>query len=187
VEEEVNILGVPYWEVLEVRNAIDVIHVTKILCVNMLCHLCVYGKTKDTIEARRDLKRMKQRDDLHLEKRGRGNYLAPTSYTLSKEEKQMMIDCLNSTKVPPGYSSNIYRIINYKYKIFTNLKPHDRHMLMTQLSPVALRGILPENVRLAIVKLCAFLKMETDWIRMESDSDNTFYHNFTRIRIWILF
>ena len=28
---------------------------------------------------------------------------------------------------------------------------------MTQLLPVALRGILPENVRLAIVKLCAFL------------------------------
>jgi hypothetical protein len=28
---------------------------------------------------------------------------------------------------------------------------------MTQLLPVALRGILPENVRLAIVKVCAFL------------------------------
>ena len=28
---------------------------------------------------------------------------------------------------------------------------------MTQLLPVVLRGILPENVRLAIVKLCAFL------------------------------
>ena len=30
-------------------------------------------------------------------------------------------------------------------------------MLMTQLLPVALRGILPPNVRLATVKLCAFL------------------------------
>jgi hypothetical protein len=30
-------------------------------------------------------------------------------------------------------------------------------MIMTQLLPVALRGLLPENVRLAIVKLCAFL------------------------------
>ena len=28
---------------------------------------------------------------------------------------------------------------------------------MTQLLPVALRGLLPDNVRLAIVKLCAFL------------------------------
>ena len=30
-------------------------------------------------------------------------------------------------------------------------------MLMTQLLPVALRGVLPENVRLSLVKLCAFL------------------------------
>ena len=32
-----------------------------------------------------------------------------------------------------------------------------RSVLMTQLLPVALRGILPKNVRLPIVKLCAFL------------------------------
>jgi hypothetical protein len=30
-------------------------------------------------------------------------------------------------------------------------------VLLTQLLLVALRGILPENVRLTIVKLCAFL------------------------------
>ena len=40
---------------------------------------------------------------------------------------------------------------------FQNLKSHDCHVLMTQLLPVALRGLLPENVRLPIVKLCAFL------------------------------
>ena len=42
-------------------------------------------------------------------------------------------------------------------KKFQNLKSHDCHVIMTQLLPVALRGLLPENVRLAIVKLCAFL------------------------------
>src|SRR3954466_8846786 len=42
-------------------------------------------------------------------------------------------------------------------KKFQNLKFHDCHVIMTQLLPVALRGLLPENVRLAIVKLCAFL------------------------------
>jgi hypothetical protein len=47
--------------------------------------------------------------------------------------------------------------INMKEKKFTNLKSHDCHIMMTQLLPVALRGILPENVRLAIVKLCPFL------------------------------
>jgi hypothetical protein len=42
-------------------------------------------------------------------------------------------------------------------KKFQNLKSHDCHVIMTQLLLVALRGILPENVRVAIVKLCAFL------------------------------
>ncbi|XP_071683720.1 uncharacterized protein [Lolium perenne] len=44
----------PYWKVLEVRSSIDVMHVTKNLCVNLLGFLGVYGKTKDTPEARED-------------------------------------------------------------------------------------------------------------------------------------
>jgi hypothetical protein len=42
-------------------------------------------------------------------------------------------------------------------KKIQNLKSHDYHVLMTQLLPVTMRGILPENVRVPIVKLCAFL------------------------------
>ena len=49
-----------YWEVLKVRNAIDVMHLTKNLCVNLLDFLGTYGQAKDTLEARRDLKEMKQ-------------------------------------------------------------------------------------------------------------------------------
>ena len=58
---------------------------------------------------------------------------------------------------PSGYSSNIKGIINMAEKKFQNLKFHDCHVLMTQLLPVALRGLLPENVRVSIVQLCAFL------------------------------
>jgi hypothetical protein len=60
-------------------------------------------------------------------------------------------------KVPSGYSSNIQGRINMKEKKLTNLESHDCHILITQLLADPLRGILPENVRLAIVKLCAFL------------------------------
>jgi hypothetical protein len=79
-------------------------------------------------------------------------------YALTKEEKITFFECLNNIKVPPSFSSNIKRIINMAEKKFQNLKSHDCYMIMTQLIPVALRGLLPENVRLAIVKLCAFLK-----------------------------
>ena len=68
-----------------------------------------------------------------------------------------MFECLNSIKVPLGYSSNIKRLPNMKEKKFAHAKSHDCHVLMTQLLPVALRGILPPNVRATIIKLCAFL------------------------------
>ena len=68
-----------------------------------------------------------------------------------------MFDYLNSIKVPSGYSSNIKSLLNLKEKKFAHVKSHDCHVLMTQLIPVALRGILPANVRATIIKLCAFL------------------------------
>nr|ABA97282.1 transposon protein, putative, CACTA, En/Spm sub-class [Oryza sativa Japonica Group] len=148
----------PYWEFLDVRHAIDVMHLTKNLCVNLLGFLGVYGKSKDTLEARNDLKHMEQRGDLHPEPKEKGShYLSPASYTLSKAEKESMFECLESIKVPFGYSTNIKRIISTKEKKFTNLKSHDCHVLMTQLLPVVIRGILPDNVRATITKLCAFM------------------------------
>ena len=43
-----------YLKFLEVRSSIDVMHVTKNICVNLLGFLRVYGKTRDTPEARED-------------------------------------------------------------------------------------------------------------------------------------
>jgi hypothetical protein len=57
-----------------------------------------------------------------------------------------MFKCLNSIKIPSGFSSNVKGIINVAEKKFLNLKFYDCHMLMMQLLSVALRGILPPNV-----------------------------------------
>ena len=141
----------PYWKVLEVRSSIDVMHVTKNLCVNLLGFLGVYGKTKDTPEAREDQQRMKDPNNKHTDK-GR-HYLS--SYALTKAEKEIFFECLSSIKVPSGFSSNIKGIVNMKEKKFQNLKSHDCHVLMTQYLPVALRGILPENVRASNRSLAA--------------------------------
>jgi hypothetical protein len=107
----------PYWEILEVRNAIDVMHLTKNLCLNVLGFLGRYKNSKDTLEARRDLKNIHRNEapPIEVDEEEADNeeveeeqdYLGPTSYTLSKEEKDIMFDCLNSMKVPSVYSSNI--------------------------------------------------------------------------------
>jgi hypothetical protein len=130
-----------YWEILEVRNAIDVMHLTKNLCLNVLGFLGCYNNSKDTLEARRELKNIhrneaplievdeEEADHEEIEEEEQ-DYLGPASYTLSKEGKDIMFDCLNSMKVPSSYSSNIKGIINMKDKKSTNLKAHDCHILM---------------------------------------------------------
>ena len=51
---------------------------------------------------------MKDRENLYPEKVDDGRqYLSPASYTLSKEEKESMFECLNSIKVPSSFSSNV--------------------------------------------------------------------------------
>ena len=50
----------PYCKDLEVRHSIDVMHLTKNLCVNLLGFMGVFGKPKDTLEAQEVLKRMKE-------------------------------------------------------------------------------------------------------------------------------
>jgi hypothetical protein len=84
-------------------------------------------------------------------------FQGPASYALTKEEKEICFEALFSIKVPSGFSSNIKGIINMAEKKLQNLKSHDCHVLTTQLLPIALRGILSKNVRLPIVKVCAFL------------------------------
>jgi hypothetical protein len=42
------IWDLPYWKVLEVQNAIDMMHLMKNLYMNMLVFLGTYGKIKDT-------------------------------------------------------------------------------------------------------------------------------------------
>ena len=60
---------------------------------------------------------------------------------LPKKRRKSFFECLRSIKVPYGYSSNVKGIINMAEKKFENLKSHDCHVIMTQLLPVALRGL----------------------------------------------
>ena len=146
----------------------------------------VYGKSKDTLEARQDLQCMKEWENLHPEKVDDGcHYLSPASYTLSKEEKESMFECLSSIKVPSCFSSNVKGIINVAKNKFLNLKSHDCHMLMTQLLPFALRGILPPNVRLATVKLCIPQRNFSEGNQSSGTSYSTEWCGSMSCQLWV--
>ena len=80
--------------------------------------------------------------------------LAP--YTLSKKEKKMFCETLQSVKVPDGYCSNFRNIVSMDDCRLHGLKSHDCHTLMQQLLPLAIRNCLPQNVRSVIIRLCLF-------------------------------
>jgi hypothetical protein len=66
------------------------------------------GKTKDIIKVRKYMAEMGIRSELaHVEKDGSHIFLPPACYTLSKEEKLSLLECLKSIKILTGYSSNI--------------------------------------------------------------------------------
>ena len=102
----------PYLKFLEVRSSIDVMHMTKNLCVNLLCFLGVYGKSKDIPEAREDQQRLKDPNNKHTDTER--HYLR--SYALTKAEKEIFFEVLYDIKVSRGFSSNINWIINMAEK-----------------------------------------------------------------------
>ena len=79
-----------YWKHLLVRHQLDVMHIEKNVCKNIygtLIHQS--GKTKEEINARKDLEHLEIRGKLVPEETNKNNkVLPPAPYTLSKKEKK---------------------------------------------------------------------------------------------------
>ena len=69
---------------------------------------------------------------------------------------EFFFHCLRNVKVSQGYSSNIKSLVSVTDIKLVGLKSHDCHVLIQQLLSVAIRGILPDKVRVAITRLCFF-------------------------------
>ncbi|GJY14805.1 hypothetical protein Tco_0385227 [Tanacetum coccineum] len=121
----------PYWEHLQVRHSLDVMHIEKNVSESLIGLLLnIKGKTKDGINARKDMVEMGIR------------------YELAPQEI-----------VPSGYSANIKKLVSMKDLKLIGMKSHDCHVLITQMIPIAILGILPPRVRHTITKLCLFFNM----------------------------
>ena len=131
-------------------------HIEKNVCESIIGTILHSGKSKDGVNARKDLQDMQIRKDLHLELRGNRTYLPPAPWTFSRSEKKKFCKRLYDFKGPDGYCSNIGKCISLEECKIIGLKSHDYHVLMQQLLPVALRGLLPKGPRNAILRLCAF-------------------------------
>jgi hypothetical protein len=118
------------------------------------CLKTISGK-KDTVKVRRDLRRRNIRKHLWLTAHlGRGGKIVKlhASYVLTPEEFEVFAQTIESLKMPTGYSSTLGKHIQGKK--FGSLKSHDYHVLMQQILPLALRGLLIAGARMAVMRMC---------------------------------
>ena len=94
--------------------------------------------------------------ELQPQPHGKRTYLPPACHVLSKSEKISFCKCLGGVKVSQGYSSNIKSLVSMEDLKLMGLKSHDCHVLMQDLLPMAIHGILPKNVRQVITHVCLF-------------------------------
>ncbi|XP_062010312.1 uncharacterized protein LOC133726719 [Rosa rugosa] len=147
----------PYWKELYVRHCLDVMHIEKNVCESIIGTLLnIPGKTKDGVAAREDLISCGVRAGLAPKPGKRKAYLPPAPYTLSKDEKLSVCDCLAEARFAKGCCSNFKNLVSMQDLKLLGLKSHDCHMLMQQLFPVAIRAVLPNHVRYAITRFCLF-------------------------------
>jgi hypothetical protein len=73
-------------------------------------------------------------------------------YVLSDREFEVFASTLESVKMPSGYASNFGKLI--RSKKYGALKSHDYHVLIQNLLPLAIRGLLQPTVRAAVIRMC---------------------------------
>ena len=67
-----------------------------------------------------------------------------------------LINYLLGIKLPYGFAVKINRYLDSAKQRFSGMKSHDCHVLMTQLLPVAKRGIMDDHIRETLFGRCNF-------------------------------
>lgn len=148
-----------YWRYNSVQHCIDFMHIEKNVAESLIGTLLnTPGKTKDGLNARKDLMRLMIKPELQGKRSGNDIVLPAASYTLTKIEKDMFCETLHNIRAPQGYCSNFSSLVSLKDRKLLGLKSHDYHMLMQQFLPIAIRNIMPEPTRNAIIRFCFFFK-----------------------------
>ncbi|KAM6554842.1 hypothetical protein CsatB_015604 [Cannabis sativa] len=116
-----------YWSTNILKHNIDVMHVEKNVCDSLLGTILDNDKSKDTTNARHDLKKMGIRESLWIYEDGNGRLMKPQApYVLTHE-------------------SNII-----------GLKSHDCHVIMQRVLAVGVRKFLPRDTATTITQLSFF-------------------------------
>lgn len=148
-----------YWAKLKLRHNLDVMHIEKNICENLIGTIMnLEGKRKDTLNARIDLKDLNIKEELQLRKEGDSYVMPRARYTLSKEQVVAFCQFLRELKFPDGFASNISRCTSADGTKVQGLKTHDCHILLQRILPAGMRGFLDSDIYQAIAELGKFFR-----------------------------
>ena len=132
-------------------------HIEKNVCDNVLFTvLDDKSKTKDNLQACKDLLVMGIREKLHPYPNS--SKFSPSCFRMRNPEKDIFLKVLKSVAFPDSYSSNISRCVDLKKWKISGLKSHDSHILMEHLLPIAFRRSLPKEVTSVLIELCNYFR-----------------------------
>ncbi|KAL0434906.1 UNVERIFIED_CONTAM: hypothetical protein Sradi_0198500 [Sesamum radiatum] len=127
--------------------------------IEVLQKLELNGKTKDNLNARRELAKLGVRKPLHAFKRPSVTWcLSPRPCNMALHEKDVFCKVLKSIRAPDGYTSNISKCVQVEKRTIWGLKSHDNHVLMQNLLPIVVRKALPKHVFDVLIELSTFLR-----------------------------
>lgn len=109
----------------------------------------------DTVNVRKDMAEAGVMQNLHLQEQdGSGGYQKPPApYVLSEEDKVKLLEAIRSCRTPTNHCSNFKKLVNMEKKTLQFMKSHDWHILLQEILPACIRGLLPEGLRVAIIRL----------------------------------
>ena len=149
----------PYWSELKLRHILDVMHIEKNICDNVVgTILGIEGKSKDTIKARMDLEDLGIREHLHLQRHGNRVFKPLGCYSLTLDERRQFCQFIKSVKFPDGFAANISNNVNIKDGKIIGLKTHDCHVLFQRLLPIGIRPYVTKEVSTTISELAMFFQ-----------------------------
>jgi len=155
------LFDLPYLKNNPMRHVLDVMHAEN----NIAKHIvgtCLGGShSKDGENARKDFKSLKLKPQLWLKEDSRKRTIIPPgAFTLTSEERKVLLDTIYNLKVPSNFSSNLQRIVNYATHYLHKCKSHNWHVIM-QLVPLLFRHGFSKHkdLRRDIMKISIFFSL----------------------------
>ncbi|XP_066165892.1 uncharacterized protein [Oryza sativa Japonica Group] len=147
-----------YWKDLEVRHAIDVMHLEKNVFDSTIGTLLdILSKTKDGFKSRTNLVNLDIRHEHHPKELPNGKIdIPPACYSLTPNENKSLCRCLHSVEVSTGFLANVGKLVSLKDLTISGYNAHDCHKMLIVFLPIAIRAVKPVHTRLVITKLCYF-------------------------------